>query len=64
MKPSLLQPEEASFDAAQDANGFSSCKSTLLARIKLFVHQNHQVLPIRAALKELFSSLYTYLGLP
>ena len=46
-----------SFDAAQDTAGLLVSKSTLLAHIQLFIHQNPQVLLHRAALSEFFQSV-------
>jgi len=43
------------YDAAQDTVGLPGCRSTLLAHVQLFVHQNLQVFLIRAALNEFFS---------
>ena len=49
-----------SFNASQDKAGLLSCKCTLLACIKLFIHQNAKVLLHGAALREFFShSLHT-----
>jgi len=42
----------SSFDAAQDIVGLPNCKSTLLAQVQLFIHQDPQVLLQRAALYE------------
>ena len=44
-----------SVDASQDTVGLPGCKSTLLAHIQLFTHQDPQVLLYRAALCRLFS---------
>ena len=44
-----------SVDAAQNTVGFLGCKSTLLVRVKFFIHQDFQVLSCSAVLKELLS---------
>ena len=44
-----------SFDEIQDTIGLPGCKSTLLAYVQLFIHQDPQVLLHRAALNEFFS---------
>lgn len=42
-------------DAAKDALGLLDYKCTLLAHVKLFIHENPQVLFCMAALNEFFS---------
>jgi len=50
----LPQPAgHTSLDAAQDMVGFLGCKRTLLAHVELLIHQNPQVLLLRAALEPL-----------
>jgi len=44
-----------SSDAAQDAVGLLGCKSTLLAHVQLFIHQDPQLFLSRTALKEFIS---------
>ena len=51
----LPLPSATSFDAVQDTVGLPGCKSTLLAYVQLFIHQDPQVLFCRAALSEFFS---------
>ena len=41
-----------SADVTQDTICFLSCKSTLLAHVKLFIHQDPQVLLCRATRKD------------
>ena len=48
---SLLPAGYSSSDAAQYTVSLLGCKSTLLAHVQLFVHQDPQVLLYRAALK-------------
>ncbi|KAK4827362.1 hypothetical protein QYF61_017287 [Mycteria americana] len=40
----------AAFDAAQDTTGLLGCERALSAHVQLFIHQDPQVLPHRAAL--------------
>ena len=48
-----------SVDTAQDTVGLLGCKSTLLAHVQLFTHQDSQVLLRRAALKFFSQSVCT-----
>ena len=50
-----LPPGHPSFDEAQDTVGLPGYKSTLLAHVQLFGHQEPQVFLGRAALKDFFS---------
>ena len=47
-----------SSDGAQDTIGLPSCKSTLLAHVKFFIHQGPQLLLHRATLKLFSQSVY------
>jgi len=52
----LPQPaSHAAFDAAQDTVGLLGCERTLLAHVKLFIHQYPQVLLDRATLNTFIS---------
>ena len=48
----LLPAGHSRFEATQDTFGLPGCKSTLLAHVWLFIHQNSQVLLCRAAFIE------------
>ena len=49
-----LPAGHSSFDAAQDTVHLPGCKSTLLAHVQLFVHQDPQILLHRTALCDFF----------
>jgi len=53
----------APFDAAQDIVGLQSCKHTLLAHVQLLIHQDPQVLLVRAAVNEFFSQFILVSGM-
>ena len=52
---SLTHYGHLSFDAAQDTDGYSGCKSTLLAHVQPFIHQNPKVFLCRTNFNEFYS---------